>query len=231
MAGQHHDVVGQRAAPWRPGCAASRRGRRRAGRCARSSRRRAGRRRTSARRRPAASSYGVRKVTEPSVWPGVWSTTKRSPASSSSWTSASSRTSSGSANSWAPPSSIAVVSARHARHRVGEQVAVARVDPGGGVVGAGDGRHAPHVVDVAVGHQHRDGLEAVLAHDLGDALGGVLAGVDDDALGTRAGGHDVAVRAPRTCGEAGDEHRPTLAIRRSQPRIGLGSEVPLREAL
>jgi hypothetical protein len=32
-----------------------------------------------------------RKVTEPSVWPGVWSTTNRSPASSSVWRSASSR--------------------------------------------------------------------------------------------------------------------------------------------
>ena len=42
--------------------------------------------------------YGVRNVTEPSVWPGVWSTTNRSPASSSSARSDSSRTSSGSAH-------------------------------------------------------------------------------------------------------------------------------------
>ena len=85
------------AAPCRPGCAASWRGRRRAGRCGRWTRRRGGRRRTSAPRRPARA-YGVRKVTEPSVWPGVWSTTNRSPASSSSARSDSSRTSSGSAH-------------------------------------------------------------------------------------------------------------------------------------
>ena len=37
-------------------------------------------------------------LTDPSVWPGVWSTTKRRPASSSSARSESSRTSSGSAH-------------------------------------------------------------------------------------------------------------------------------------
>ena len=53
VAGQHHDVVGERQHLARPGCAASSGGRRRAGRCGRSTRRRAGRRRTSPRRRPA----------------------------------------------------------------------------------------------------------------------------------------------------------------------------------
>ena len=40
--------------------------------------------------------YAERKVTEPSVWPGVWSTANLMPASSSSCRSPSSRTSSGS---------------------------------------------------------------------------------------------------------------------------------------
>ncbi len=56
------------------------------------------------------AAYGERKVTDPSVWPGVWSTVKLSPASSSTCASASSRTSSGSAQVWLPPSSIWVVS-------------------------------------------------------------------------------------------------------------------------
>ncbi len=74
---------------------------------------------------------------------------------------------------------------RHAGHRVGEQMTVARVDPRRRVVRPGDGRHAPHVVDVAVGDQHRHRLEVVLADDLGDPLGRVLARVDHHALGTR----------------------------------------------
>ena len=44
----------------------------------------------------STSGYGERKVTEPSVWPGVWSTANLMPASSSSCRSPSSRTSSGS---------------------------------------------------------------------------------------------------------------------------------------
>ena len=53
-------------------------------------------------RSPASSCPGwppssaERKVTCPGVWPGVWSTTRRTPASSTTWPSASSRTSSGS---------------------------------------------------------------------------------------------------------------------------------------
>ena len=57
------------------------------------------------------ASYGDRKVTDPRVWPGVWSTVNVRPASSRSWPSASSSTRSGSANSYFPPSIIWVVSA------------------------------------------------------------------------------------------------------------------------
>ena len=74
------------------------------------------------------------------------------------------------------------------------------------------GRHAEHVVDVAVGHQDADRLEPVLLDHAGDALGGLHAGVDDHALGAGSRRHDVAVGAPRTCGEAGDQHRSTLAV-------------------
>ena len=56
-------------------------------------------------------SYGVVNVTEPRVWPGVWSTVKLRPASSRLRPSLSSETSSGSANSCLPPSSIRADSA------------------------------------------------------------------------------------------------------------------------
>ena len=71
------------AAPCRPGCAASWRGRHRAGRCGRSSPAKS-RSPENISSETSCSAYGVRNVTEPSVWPGVWSTTNRSPASSSS---------------------------------------------------------------------------------------------------------------------------------------------------
>ena len=106
-----------------------------------------------------------------------------------------------------------------------EQVPVVGVDPRGGVVPAGDRRDAPHVVDVAVRDQHADRLEPVLLDDPAHAVGGVHAGVDDHALGAGSRRHDVAVGAPRTCGEAGDQHRPTVSVDRSQLRIGCGREV------
>ncbi len=55
------------------------------------------------------SSSGSRKLTDPLVWPGVWSTTSSSPASGSTAPSDSSRTSSGSL-SVSPPNSDALVS-------------------------------------------------------------------------------------------------------------------------
>src|SRR3954447_19427201 len=96
--------------------------------------------------------------------------------------------------------------AGHPGHRIGQKVPVVRVDPGGGVVGARDRRHTPHVVDVTVGDQDRHRLEPVLADHLGDAVRRVLAGIDDHALSTGTGGDDVAVRPPRTGGETCDEH-------------------------
>ena len=59
---------------------------------------------------PGAAPYGVRKVIEPGVWPGVWSTLNVRPASSRSAPSPISVTASGSANSYFPPSSIPAVS-------------------------------------------------------------------------------------------------------------------------
>ena len=107
-----------------------------------------------------------------------------------------------------------------ARHRVGEQVSVGRVDPGGRVVRPRDRGDRPHVVDVPVGEQYGDRLEPVLADDVGDAGRGVLAGVDDDALGPGAGGDDVAVRGPRACGEAGDQHPGRLSTVPERDGIG-----------
>jgi hypothetical protein len=95
-------------------------------------------------------------------------------------------------------------------HRVAQQVPVVGVDPGGAVVRAADREDREHVVDVAVREQYGDRLQFVLAHDLLDTRGGVLSGVDHDAFRALAGGDDVAVRAPRTRGEPGDEHdRPS----------------------
>ena len=108
----------------------------------------------------------------------------------------------------------------HPGHRVAEQVAVAGVDPGGRVVGAGDRRDAPHVVDVPVGDEHADGLEAVLAHHLGDAVGGVLAGIDDHALAAGTRRHDVAVGPPGSGGEASDEHRRQSLLVSRSVRVG-----------
>ena len=205
------------SAPWCAGCAASRGGRRPAGRCGRSSpaKSRSPENITSEMSSPSVS-YGDRKVTDPRVWPGVWSTVNVRPASSRSWPSA----------ELLDPVRLGegVLAAEHhlgrlgahAGHRVGEQVPVVGVDPGRRVVRAGDRRDAPHVVDVPVGDQHGHRLEPVLGDDLGHAGGGVLAGVDDHALRARPRGRDVAVGAPRTCGESGDQH----ARRLSRPAAG-----------
>ncbi len=110
----------------------------------------------------------------------------------------------------------------HAGHRVGQQVPVGGVDPGGGVVGAGHRGDAPHVVDVAVGHQHGDRLQPVVADELRDAVGRVLAGVDDDALAAGVDGRDIAVGTPRTRGKSGDEHPRTLSRGKPRPCSGVG---------
>ena len=155
--------------------------------------------------------YGERKVTEPSVWPGVWSTTNRRPASSSSWQV-------GQLADVVRLGALVVAAEQHlgglgghAGHRVGEQVPVA-----GWIQAVAS--YAP-----ATGATHHmwstwpwvtstlTGLSRCSATTLGDAVGGVLAGVDDHALGAGSRRHDVAVGAPRTCGEAGDQHRPALS--------------------
>ena len=211
---QREHLVARLAASWR--------GRRRAGRCGRSSRRRAGRRRTSPRETSLGRAYGVRKVTEPSVWPGVWSTTNRSPASSSSLRRRRARaTSSGSAN-------VVVAAEQHLRRSRG------RSRPSGRSAGAGrrggsrrwrrrcrrPGRRDhmwstwPWVTST------RDRLEPVLADDLGDAGGGVLAGVDDHALGAGAGRDDVAVGRPTDLrGSRRSAPRQTSGVDRVRPVV------------
>jgi glyoxylase-like metal-dependent hydrolase (beta-lactamase superfamily II) len=49
----------------------------------------------------------------------------------------------------------------------------------------------------------------------------VLPGVDDEALRARARRHDVAVRCPRTRGEAGDQHHGRLST--ADDRDGIGA--------
>ncbi len=164
-----------------------------------------------------------RNMTEPRVWPGACSTTKDSPASSSS----------------SPSTQVADVVrlprrqhavghrreqvarlAADARHRVGEQAPVVRVEVRRDASGAADRDDRPHVVDVAVREQDSDRGEPVLADGVLDALDRVLARVDDDALLPRRGRHDPAVGAPRTGGEADDEHGRTPPGGRSTGRRG-----------
>ena len=207
VAGQHDDVVGAAAAPCRAGCAASSGGRRRAGRCGRSSRRTAGRRRTSPRRRPRAS-YGVRKVTEPAVWPGVWSTTNRSPASSSSWRVGQLPDVVGLGELVVAAEQHLAGLAGHAGHRVGSRCrspgwihAVASYVPATGAT-----HHMwstwPWVTSTATG------LSRCSRTTSATPVGGVLAGVDDDALAARG-------RWPRRSSSCPTDPRGS---RRSAPR-------------
>ena len=54
-------------------------------------------------------------------------------------------------------------------------------------------------------------FEVMLGDHLGDTGSGVLARIDDQALLPGSGRHDVAVRGPGTCGEAGDQHPGSLS--------------------
>ena len=112
----------------------------------------------------------------------------------------------------------------HSHHRVAEQVPVARVDPGGGVVVACDRRDARTCSSTwPCGDEHADRLEPVLRarprrHPRWRPCRGRY-----HALAACRRRHDVAVRAPRTRGKAGDQHRPRY---RAQ---GMGCTGPRRE--
>ncbi len=67
------------------------------------------------------------------------------------------------------------------------------------------------MVEVAVGEDDGDGLEAMLSDRFLDAFGGLMARVDDHALLTGGGGDEITVRPPGPGGEPGNEHdRPSL---------------------
>ena len=78
MTGQHHDVVGERQHLGRRGCAASSAWSP-PGRSVRPIEPAKSRSPENITSEMSSAAYGERKVTEPSVWPGVWSTTKRRP--------------------------------------------------------------------------------------------------------------------------------------------------------
>ncbi len=94
----------------------------------------------------------------------------------------------------------------HRPERVGQQHPVVGVHPAGRVVRAAQRGHGEHVVEVAVGQQHRHGLQAMLHDQLGDAVDGVHPRVDDDALGPGLGGQHITVGLPGTGRKRGDEH-------------------------
>ncbi len=102
--------------------------------------------------------------------------------------------------------------AREPLGRIRQQFAIVGVDPGGDVTGAAHGHDGPHMVDVTVGQQHRDGLQPMLAQEVVDALDGVLTWIDDHALLARSGSDDVAVGLERPCGKPGDEHGSGLCV-------------------
>jgi hypothetical protein len=75
----------------------------------------------------------------------------------------------------------------HTGRRVGEEVAITRVDPGRGVVRAADRYDAEDMVDVTVGGENRDGPEPVFSDDLCDRVNRAHPGIDNHTLGTGGG--------------------------------------------
>ena len=105
---------------------------------------------------------GIRKVTDPLVWPGACATVSSRPASSSTAPSVSSAH----VVRLAPRSARPTAAARWPAEgllRVGQHVAVVGVDPAGHVVRAAHRDDRGDVVDVAVGEHDGDRLEPVLA--------------------------------------------------------------------
>ena len=75
------------------------------------------------------------------------------------------------------------------------------------------GRHRVDVVEVAVGEQHRGGLEPVLGEHVAQRVLDADARVDDEALLPRAGREDVAVGREGGGGEGDGEHGVSVAER------------------
>ena len=114
---------------------------------------------------------------------------------------------------------------------VGEHEPVLGVDPGGDVVTVAHRRHRPHVVEVAVGQQHRHRRQPALGQDLPQRLLGVLSGVDHHARAALPGRDHEAVGLEGPGRESGEQHaRPTLCskslIGRETLRPGYRWRVP-----
>ena len=155
---------------------------------------------------------GIRKVTDPLVWPGACATENSRPASSSARA----------VGQLLDVVRLAHGQLAHQRHadgpaerllRVAHHVAVLGVDPGRDVVRAAHRDDRGDMVDVAVGEDDGDGLEPMLRERLLDALGGLVARVDDHALLTGGGGDQITVGPPGPGGEPGNEHdRPSCRV-------------------
>ncbi len=127
-------------------------------------------------------------ITEPSVCPGAWRTSTSSPASVSTWWSATSTTRSGSRQVARPPNCCSIIaSVPGARLAIGscEPVPVVAVDVCRSVTRAhrGDG---VDVVEVAVREQHRGRPKPVLGEHAPQRLLDADPRVDDEALLPRA---------------------------------------------
>ena len=93
---------------------------------------------------------------------------------------------------------------RQALGRVGEQLAVVRVDVCRDALRAAHRRDRPHVVYVTVREQHRDRLQPVAEKKLVYPLLCVLARVDNHALRTTGRRHHIAVGGESTRGKPSD---------------------------
>ena len=98
------------------------------------------------------------------------------------------------------------------RPRIGQLGPVGRVDEGRHVARLADRDDRERVVDVAVGEQDGDRVQAVVLDDLVELIDDADTGVDHDALLTFASGDDVTVRSRDQRWETGEEHPTSLAI-------------------
>ena len=145
-------------------------------------------------------------MTDPGVWPGVWSTVNVRPATSTAAPSESSSHLVGFGERLTVAEECAGPLRWYAGQRISEHCAVVSVHPAGRVVGPADREYGPHVVEVPVREQDGDGLKPVFADHLRHRRCRVLARIDDDALRTVGGSHYIAVGGEHPGREAGDEH-------------------------
>ena len=132
---------------------------------------------------------------------------KSTPAMVIASPSLSSRTSSGSADATVPPVSrdSRPVSPPHRSKRIDQQLPIIGVHPADRLVLTAQRSHRKHVVEVPVGQQRRNRMEAVLTDHV-NSVRRVHAWIDDDALPADGSSDHIAVGLPGPGGERRDKH-------------------------